>query len=56
LLIRRLSYTYRKDMNSMDETTGDEHVSGTDHAKEAMPLATAPHGCLLFNFVFEVFV
>ena len=42
-------------MNSIDETTGDEHVSGTHNSKEAMPLATTAHGCLLFNFVFEAF-
>ena len=45
-----------KGLNSMDETTGYEQVSAIANAKVAMPPATAPHSCLLFNCVFEDFV
>ena len=45
-----------KDLNNMEETTGYEQVSAIADAKEAMPPATAPHSCLLFNYVFEGFV
>lgn len=50
LLIRRLSCTNGEDMNSMDEASDDEQVFAIVDAKEAVPLATAPHACLLSNF------